>query len=592
MVGKTSLVLHEKIEIGNTSITALADIRKPTRAILLCDQKLHTLEQPYGESTNLAAPLLVNNVYLIDPENVSFQQGMIEAMAQSVSGTSQGLLFCVDDQQVQPVNLSFEAEPSMISRRIDVGGTPKRVKYSFKLDKLMVLHYSKNTMDPNKFPRDLDRTHQRYVQYSIAFVDINPGALMPHPGETYLEDSIVFDHFQPGEIPLGIVEWFPSRDDEIFHVFVVNTLQRQSTPSQPAGRIYMFTKAPNGVLVVKKILEKEAPVYALAVCGAHSLLYACGSDLCLHSLIIKSTPSGWKFSNCITVSLFSQARYISVYEPWVFVSTRGNSLLVFKVVDDSTLDLQFVDEISRHNIFHWVIPERSLIVTCHTERMISGLFMPSKREGKTLLSTVFEARLPGSITRLYRIHPPPWKQYLDSKSSIIGIGSMTDGSFFQFSTVDENAWRLLAFIQTMALRSPSICPFVDPIKVYRRPLEPLSNPLNMHIDGDIIHRILERGGESSLIELMSLHDILKILLSHEIILQVTLAHHLPRDTTLAGYTEDHRIKVATEIAKRETQARQETMWRLAQCVGLEAINEKELVAKVVHWMIRLMQKVV
>ena len=585
-------MLHEKIEIGNTSVTALADIRKPSRAILLCDQKLHTLEQPYGESTTLAAPLLVNNVYLIDADDVSFQQGMIEAMAQSVSGTSKGLLFCVDDKQIQPVNLSFEADPSMIPRRIDVGGTPKRVKYSLKLDKLIVLHYSKDRMDLDRFPGDLDRTHQRYVQYSIAFVDVNPGALTPHPGETYLEDSIVFDQFQPGEIPLGIVEWFPSRNDEIFHVFVVNTIQRQSTPSQPSGRIYMFKKAPDGVLVVKKILEKEAPVYALALYGAHSLLYACGSDLCLHSLIINSDSSGWKFSNCITVSLFSQARYISAYEPWVFVSTRGNSLLMFKVVDNNSLDLQFVDEISRHNIFHWVIPERSLVVTCQTERMITGVFMPAKREGKTLISTMFEARLPGSITRLYRIHPPPWKQYLDSKSSIIGIGSMTDGSFFQFSILDENAWRLLAFIQTMALRSPSICPFVDPIEVYRRPLEPLTNPRDMHIDGDIIRRILEQGGEISLIELMSSHNILKILLSHEIILRVALAHHLPHDTTLAGYTEDHRIKLATEIAKRETQARQKIMWRLAQCVGLEAINEKELVAKVVHWMIRLMQKVV
>lgn len=592
--GKTSLVHHEKIEIGNTSITILTDIRKPTRAILLCDQKLHTAEHLSKESTNLEAPLLVNNVYVVDPENVSFQQGMIDAMTQSTSGTSEGLLFCVDDKNIQPVDLSLEADPSLIPRRIAVGGTPRRAEYSAKLDKLMVLQYSKDKMYAAEASGRLDRTDQHYAPYSIAFVDLNSGALKPHQDEISTEGSVVFDQFQPGEIPLGITEWFPSRNDEIFHVFVVNTLQKTSKPRQTTGRIYLFKQSASGTLVVKKVIEKDAPVFALTPYGSHSLLYACGSDLCLHSVIINPSFSGWKFGDCMQVPLFSRALYISVDEPSVYVSTSGNSLFIFKVVANNRLDLQFVDEISRRNRFHLTVPQRSLVVTCQTGRSITGLWVPSKGEGVTVTSTVFEARLPGSITRLHGIHPPPWKKYLNLKSSVIAVGSTIDGSFFQFSILDENAWRLLAFIQTLALRTPFICPFVNPIETYRRPLEPSTNPSNMHINGDIVRRILDRGGESSLIELMSSQDILKILLSHELMLRVTIAHHhlVTDEFTLVGDTQNDRTRLATEIAIRETQARRRIMWKLAQDVGLEPINEKDLVVKVVHWITCQMQKVI
>lgn len=531
----------------------------------------------------------MNNIYLIEPENVSFQQGMIDAMVQSVSGTSKGLLFCVDGKQVRPASLSFDAEPSMIPRRIAIGGTPKRIKYSPELDKLIVLYDSKDTMYPAGAP---GQTHQRCVQYSIAFVDLNPGALTSNPGATCLESSVVFDQFQPGEIPLGVIEWFPVRNKEIYHVFIVNTLQQHPAPRQPSGRIYLFKKSATGMLVVKKIFGEEAPVYALTPYGSNSLLYSCGTELHLQTLIKTCSSSGWKFVSCVKVSLLSQVRYISVDEPWVYVSTSGNSLLMFMVMDRNGLDLQLVDEIARSNIFHLTIPQRSLIVTCQTGRMMTGLWQPPRGRSTALASTIFEAQLPGSITRLRRIHPPPWKQFLDSESSVIAIGSTTDGSFFQFSILDENAWRLLAFIQTLALRSPNICPFVNPMKTHRSPLEPSTEPLDMHINGDILRRILERGGERSLTEMMSSQAILEILLSHDHLLGIMLAYDPLHSATPVDHSLDSRTRVATEIAKRETEARQSMMWKFAQGVGLEATDEKDLVEKVVHWMIYQVQKVV
>lgn len=586
-VGRTSLVPHEQIQIGNTSVTVLADIRKPTRAILLCDQKLHALEEPSEDRTNLVAPLLVNKIYLTDSENISFQQGPIDAMTQSVSGTSKGLVFFADDKQARPASLSFDAEPSMIPRRIAIGGTPKRVKYSPELDKLIVLYNSTDQGYLAGAPGRLDRAHQRCVQYSIAFVDLNPRALTSYPDEPCLESTVVFDQFQPGEIPLGVIEWFPLRNNEIYHVFVVNTLLQHPAPRQPSGRIYIFKKSATGVLMVKKVFEKEAPIQALTPCGLQSLLFSCGTDLCLHTLMTNPDSSGWKFKDCAKVSLLSQVRYISVLDPWVCVSTSGNSLLVF-MVDNDSLVLKFVDEIGRSNLFHLTILQQSLNMTCQTGRMMTGLWHPPGGDGVTLSSIVFEARLPCSITRLRRIHPPPWKKHLDS---IIAVGSATDGSFFQFSILDENAWRLLALIQTLALRNPAICPFVNPIEAHRRPLEPSTNPLDMHINGDILRRILERGGENSLIESMSSQAILEILLSHDHILRIMLAHYPVHDATPVHHSLDRRRRMANEIAQQEMQARERMMWRFAQGVGLEAKNQKDLVAKVVHWMVHIMQKV-
>lgn len=583
LTSSVGLVLHEKLQIGNTSIAVMADYRKPTRAILLCDQKLHTLEQPSEHSIDVQAPLLVNNIYLTDSENISFEQGMIDAMTQDVKSTSQGLVFCVEGKRVSQVSLSLDAETSVIPRRIAIGGTPKRVKYSPTLNKLFVLYHFTQTTYLAAGPGRHNRTDQRHVQYSIALVDPNAQALVSNPGETRHENSVLFDHFKPGEIALGLTEWFPQDNNGGYHILVVNTLQQHPAPLQPSGRIYLFKVLKTEILRLQKTIEKAAPVYALTPYGSNSLLYSCGTDLCLQALSTKPDSSGWKFQDCgIKIALLSQVRHISVREPLVYLSTSGNSLFILKV-EGNKLVPQFNDEVGRHNLFHLTIPQWSLVLTSQTGGMITGLWQPSNEKGTTVVSTVFEALLPSSVTRLRRINPPPWKQYLDSESSVAAVGSTTDGSFFQFSILDENAWRLLAFIQTLALRSPDICPFVNTIEAHRRPLEPSTNPLDMHINGDILRRILERGGERCLIDMMSYDPILKIV----------LAHYQPHDIAPADQNSlDHWMRLATEIARLETQARQSMMWKYAQGVGLDATDGKDLAAKVVHWMMYRVQKLV
>lgn len=532
---------------------------KPQRAILLCDQKLHTLEQPPEQSFEVQAPCMVSNVYLTDSRNIPLQHGTIDALMQCVSISSPYLVFCVEGNQIYLASLPLGAEPCMIPRRIPIGGTPKRVKYSPKLDKLIVLYYSTH-IEPTAAPNRHSRTDQGWLQYSIALVDPDAQTLLSDVGERPLGNSGIFNHFRPGEITLGVTEWFPQGNNRDHHVLVVNTLVRNLPLPQPSGRICLFSASSTGALALEKSVEKEAPVQALTTYGSNSLLYSCGTDLCLQSLLTISNSSEWKFQDCVKCPLFSEARHISVREPFVYVSTSGKSFLIFKVEGNKLL-LQYNDEIARDNLCHLTIPQRSLVLTSQTEGVITGLWQPSKENSTTSVSTVFEALLPGSIARFRHINSLPWKRYQSSENPDIALGNMTDGSLLQFNVLDEKTWRLLAFIQILALRNRDICPFVDHmddhiddhIDAHRRRLEPSTTaPLDMHINGDILRRILKRGGERFLIEMMS----------------------------------------SEHVTRHETQARQTMMWEFAQGVGLSATNEKDLVTKVVHWMRCLMQSVI
>ena len=584
-VGNDFLVPYQKLQIGNTSVTVSTDCVNPDRAILLCDQKLHILRQASEHSSKVDAPLIVNNVYLTDSGDASFQHGQINAIVQCISEPYRGSVFSVESSQVYLAKLWPDNEPGMIPRRIRIGGTPKRVKYSPKLDKLIVLYYfTRATQQPTAPDR----------QYSIALVNPDAQGLSRTSGEILPEGVEVSSQFKPGEITLGVTEWFPQGNSGDHHVLVVHTLLQHATSGQSSGRICLFSISTTGGLSLKKAVEREAPVHALTTYGSNSLLYSCGNELFLQTLSTNSNSSGWKFQDCSKFALFSQVRHISICEPFVYVSTSDKSLLIFKV-KEKKLVLHFNDDFARDNLFHLVIPRRSLILTSQTRQMITGLWQPAEAEDTASVKTVFQAALPGSITRFRRIDPLTWKQGSHFESSDIAVASMTDGSLFQLNILDEDAWRLLAFIQMLAFRSPGICPFVNHMDAYRRSLEPSSaKPIFMHIKGDILRRILERGGERSLLEMISPESILKVVVSHEQIFRFVLAQQTrAADITSAQHNNnsDPRMKMAIEFTKRETQARQKLMWKYARAVGLDATNAEDLVAMVIHWMIQGIQHV-
>ncbi|KAI1849363.1 hypothetical protein JX266_004858 [Neoarthrinium moseri] len=126
------------------------------------------------------------------------------------------------------------------------------------------------------------------------------------------------------------------------------------------------------------------------------------------------------------------------------------------------------------------------------------------------LKTIFHAELQASVRKFIKVRTrPPWDFFSrhikyghtksgDDNSDILGLG--VDGSLQHFTILSTNAWRLLRFIQNLALRSPEICPSTahhcgrheDEMDVGWDP-EPQTLPaLNMQVDGDILQRCLDK----------------------------------------------------------------------------------------------------
>jgi len=78
------------------------------------------------------------------------------------------------------------------------------------------------------------------------------------------------------------------------------------------------------------------------------------------------------------------------------------------------------------------------------------------------------------------------------------LGSSADGTFYQFIILSETRWRLLRFIQNMTARNSMICPFEYSNKP-RKHIEPsIAKKHHLHVDGDMLYRLVALGGTSLL----------------------------------------------------------------------------------------------
>lgn len=486
------------------------DNTRISRAIILCEQKLRCLEYPVDASAKAQVPASLNNIWLTDTGLSEFQQGRITAVAQASSGFAQGLLFCVERSkrfrversQIHMVRLAGNFEPRMVPRHIHVKGTPTRVLYSQRLKKLIVLFYQIGIIHAVQRNGNRTTSNQRTLNYKIMVVDPDVESSSLDLDES--NDISIKPTFngKPGERFLGVSEWFPSDGSDLHHLFVVHTMLERPTLSESKGRILLFSVSERGVLMLKSEYEEGSPVYALASYGPNSLLYSCGNDICLWTLDMRAGQSSGKMQKPIKHALGTRGLHISAHEPLVHVTTDRNGLMVFRV-EGNKLVPHMNDARARDGLHHLTIPELSLTITSQKTCTIAGLWEPPNRTVDNSASTVFEATLPGSIMRFRQIRRPPWQQFLGLEQSMAStsaiIGTSTNGAVYQFEILDEPSRCLLRFTQNMALRDRLICPFFDPSTIRPRHLDPcISRPRNLHVDGDIIRRLLDRGAEHAL----------------------------------------------------------------------------------------------
>ena len=532
--GHVNLIPQGTIIMGNTSVLAITDENNHKRAIVACGITFCTLEYGPGNSTTS----LLNKIWITHKQLPGINQEEIVAISQPRPGTPDGSSdfdagqsFCVEGGQLRQIEISKATQPHMVPRRINLDGTPSKIIFSEKLGRLIVLYTRTVVVRPPQMNGHHFRAGQRSLQPVFGFLDPNKGLNRPDPtgiGNTQVlheaeskrpANIVPVQECRLGEKFLGMTEWFPTDGSKGFHMLVVHTMLVHADNRAPTGRLIFFSLSKdqnnNVAMAWKKSTDLKAPVYAVAPYGSSSLVYSCGNNIHLHTLDMSSVAPRWLAP--ITFPLRSRGTHISVNAPLLHVTTANESLSVLKVEEaagnreeKTSLVFQYSDEIARDGIFHLEIPDQGLLLTSSKDCMVSGLWMPPERRINNCLSTVFKADLRGSITRFRQLarsaEPADMSEdkWVDGRLTDPILGSSSDGTFYQMDILDEPSWRLLRFIVNMAKRHPVICPFRDTynpaVTESRKPhIEPSAeNRRQRHVDGDILVRLLERGAEGIL----------------------------------------------------------------------------------------------
>ncbi|KAL8696388.1 MAG: hypothetical protein Q9224_002821, partial [Gallowayella concinna] len=506
--GGQHLSLCERLDIGMTDVKVMADATRSSRAFLVCERNLYTLEYLGGASrTN---PGVVNKVWLTDSNSSSFQQDPLTCFTQASANIPQGCskfaagsLFYLARSSLVLADISSSPVAEMVPRRLPLLGTPTKILYSERLNSLVVLYTTTAINTTGRVAAKRDRPQSGAQHPAIAI--IKPGAELLRPDQDARDMLNVLDATEvlSGEKFLGLMEWFPTDGIKQYHLLVAHTLVGQSGSQEATRRLLFFKPILNDVgevsLKPKIKLEHRAEISAIASYGDSSLIYGCGDDLVLRTLDMNSKK---KFKPMVKLTLRSPAINISVEGTNIHVSTELHGHHIISV-EDNQLVSKWADRTSRTGAYHLVVPKSSVVMVVDLECRVSGLWQPPKPQLDRTAPFLFEAVLPRSITRLCRVPRPLWQ---DKHSELIHreaiIGTCEDGTIYQLSLLNEMSWRLLAFIQNMAIREPRICPYPKP-RAYKQGIKPLLvKDRNMHIDGDILIRLLERDGKRLLLKML------------------------------------------------------------------------------------------
>ena len=509
----------EEISVGTTSVNVSTDMLRKSRAIIHCEQRLLALEYP--QDGDIITPAVVHNIWLSGGTQRAFQHVTVSALSQvrdfcpSEYHTSLTVDTCikVSSGGFQIFKLSTNQHPSVVPRRLNIGGTPSRGFYSHQLGKIIVLYNKRKVLRSKRSNPVLGPIGERVTHPSIRFLD--PDAAQDtqshfDSSESNEEDDpsgndeMLVQERKPTEKFLGITEWFPRVGEREFHVLILNT--KYESKGKSLGRLLLFTtgKGVDGIpkLLLKRRIELNAPAYSVvAHPDGRSIVYCTGNYLCLQSIEDEQASLKWKAP--IRFEMRSPARHLTVREPYIYVSSTEESLMVFKI-DDKEFLYQYGDQVGRSGIHHVHLPEHSLVMASDMERGIVGLWQPPRKRIDNAMTAVFEATLPASMIRLRRVRRPPWyRNPLQEQGTHAVIGTSADGTIIQFDIIAQG-WHLLRFIQNMAERNKPICPFIG-IRPYKRHIDPTMTkpkPWHMHINGDTLQRVLDNGGEMLINEML------------------------------------------------------------------------------------------
>ncbi|OTA58363.1 hypothetical protein K449DRAFT_122920 [Hypoxylon sp. EC38] len=392
----------------------------------------------------------------------------------------------------------LQRQPKPVLRYFPVGGTPVKILYSKRLEALVTV-VSKNGVPSLHFldpetgkdlsqPLERKKLNESYNYHEVDYItglgniDTRATSLTTW---TYREGGVRGD---------WIVLAMRRKDNEGLLLIISAEPEAMSNQPNASRRIRFWTKFDRKI--------RDGPIWSVAT--DERGVFLCVGDTIQYHIIDQG-----KFKVVRQHELPSPACWMQVVNERLHVLTTNHSLIILDYLGEFSDDGQYMvelytDDTCRNGLHFIEAGTYSSPITILSDPMcgIHGLWTPA--EGDRPLKLVFHAELQASVRRFARgFTRAVWGSFKNRPrygclpSGLSGsdtIGLTIDGSLQHFTILNEDAWRLLRFIQNLAKVSPTICPHTLPRPTNEEfdPEPELYPKSNMQVDGNILQRCLDK----------------------------------------------------------------------------------------------------
>ncbi|KAH6899044.1 mono-functional DNA-alkylating methyl methanesulfonate N-term-domain-containing protein [Thelonectria olida] len=386
-----------------------------------------------------------------------------------------------------------------VPRRISLQGTPSRVLYSKTWKCLIVAHLQN------------DRP-------TLSFIDPDSGVTISRA--CHRGDDKPLDYISglgvPNTTVRALCEWLYVKDGKTFPFIIVGTNYEVLIVSVNAVEAAGEDGTSRQLRYYTRYKRKgygESIITSVVGC-AEGLLICAGNVL--HWEVLDVVEK--KLKPRKQFRLDSEVMSLEVADGKAFVLTAKHSLQVIDLfVESGTTDMALIhsDQVTRR-AYHQIglgdsvepAGKWPIHLVSTVQGGITGLWVPWNQRNKDL-QVVFDAHLPTAIRRFRRGRTRPVGFSLNRKRRYDNLSTTVDGaevfgvglhgSLYHFSLIGPDLWRFLCLVQTLAHMSGEVCPLRRGSRLLGHDsldmvveLEPRRSRSNMHVNGDVLRRCVDR----------------------------------------------------------------------------------------------------
>ncbi|KXJ92342.1 mono-functional DNA-alkylating methyl methanesulfonate N-term-domain-containing protein [Microdochium bolleyi] len=422
-------------------------------------------------------------------------------------------LIMVSGSQIMYSELHTQPEPLM--RQFATDGTPTKVRYDASCDALVtaVVREGRSVLclfDPETGAE---------ISEPLALVSSGPDSRkQARPCEQI--DGLSSRASRDPAVRITCLDAWNIRQDH--HSWPHLLLGCRTEPRDQGGDskgLLLVVKVENVARNIPDTGRRRIPILRKFACKFSAPVYAITSHdqgvfVCFGNVVqyLKIDPTVKKLKEAKSFELPSLARSLHVKGDKLHVVTVAHSLMILDYTDDALgvehMVLLHSDEMSRQSldvidVGSFLAQERRQSVAMLSDWScgVHGLWSTSQEDSP--LIPLFQAEMRASIIKFGRANTrAPWDSFRrplkfgslpsgKDGSDIVGIS--IDGALHHFTLINEHAWRLLRFIQNLAMAAPAACSYRNPpigFNVYGPEPQP-GRKLMKHVDGDILQQCLD-----------------------------------------------------------------------------------------------------